>query len=371
MPFLISFLFFWNYSCSAFDNLARIKTYEAVSKHLKSLSEEQLSQILKTAKPLYSNYATTFKTVIGQTTVFIKKIPLTDLENTLENHHSTVNLFELPTYYQYGVGSAGFSAWRELQAHITTTDWVISGECLHFPIMYHWRLLPNRPFSPITEEKYKKFDKTVAYWGNSQAVRTRLEALQQSSASIVLFLEYIPETAYVWLAQQLSFGNKLALAMIEKDLLTVISFMNAKGMLHFDAHFKNILTDGHRLYFTDFGLVLSSEFSLSRVELDFLNKHRNYDYCSAIMNFIHCIVTILHGKKNWDKKLEQYATGKITSSVAQTIINRYILIAIVMDKFYKGLIKDKSTPYPANELDWLLRNLDIKAILGNTSVKLD
>jgi hypothetical protein len=264
-------------------------------------------------------------------------------------------LFKLPTYYRYGIGSAGFSAWRELQAHIITTDWVISGECPNFPIMYHWRLLPNKS-PPISEENKKKIDKAVIFWGGSQAIRSRLEALQKPPASILLFVEYIPQIAKTWLVQQLSLGNEQSLEMVEENLLAVTSFMNARGMLHFDANFENILTDGNRLYFTDFGLVLSSEFTLSDAELDFFNKHKNYDRYSTMAHFTYSIITTLHGKKNWKEKLKEHTTSKLTKSLAQKIINRYMSITFTMEKFYQSLRKGKSTPYPVDELDRLWIN---------------
>ncbi|MFF2503082.1 hypothetical protein ACFVTY_06840 [Streptomyces sp. NPDC058067] len=49
--------------------------------------------------------------------------------------------------------------------------------------------------------------------------------------------------------------------------------MNSRGLLHFDAHFQNILTDGRRLYFADFGLALSSRFDLSPSEAGFFERH--------------------------------------------------------------------------------------------------
>src|SRR3712207_3285725 len=52
--------------------------------------------------------------------VFVKRIPLTDREH--ENPFSTRNLYSLPTFYNYGVGSAGFGAFRELLAHVKTTN---------------------------------------------------------------------------------------------------------------------------------------------------------------------------------------------------------------------------------------------------------
>jgi thiamine kinase-like enzyme len=37
-------------------------------------------------------------------------------------------------------------------------------------------------------------------------------------------------------------------------------FVNACGLLHFDAHLGNILTDDKRLYFADYDLAISSRF---------------------------------------------------------------------------------------------------------------
>src|SRR4051812_14890098 len=58
---------------------------------------------------------------VGKAKVFVKRIPLTELEYT--NMFSTKNLYKLPLYYNYGVGSAGFGAFRELVTHIKTTGW--------------------------------------------------------------------------------------------------------------------------------------------------------------------------------------------------------------------------------------------------------
>jgi hypothetical protein len=92
---------------------------------------------------------------IDDTPVFVKKVPLTDLEQLPQHFMSTANIFDLPLSYQYGVGSAGFGAWRELTTHIMTTNWVITNECVNFPIMYHWRILPSHPG-----------DININYWGD-------------------------------------------------------------------------------------------------------------------------------------------------------------------------------------------------------------
>ena len=68
---------------------------------------------------------------IGPHTVFAKAAPLTDLE--CEHAYSTRNLFRIPNYY--GIGSAGFGAFRELAARVKTTDWVCGGDFAGFPLM--------------------------------------------------------------------------------------------------------------------------------------------------------------------------------------------------------------------------------------------
>src|SRR5690606_17821321 len=81
---------------------------------------------------------------IGEQRVFAKRVPLTARELRPENLKSTANIFDLPLYYQYGIGSTGFSAWREHAAHAMTTDWVLSGETPSFPLLYHSRILPRK-----------------------------------------------------------------------------------------------------------------------------------------------------------------------------------------------------------------------------------
>jgi hypothetical protein len=61
-------------------------------------------------------------------------------------------------------------------------------------------------------------------------------------------------------------------------LFETIRFMRAQGMVHFDAHFHNVLTDGERHYLTDFGLALDATFDLSDAERAFLGRHMDYDF---------------------------------------------------------------------------------------------
>lgn len=71
---------------------------------------------------------------------------LTDPERQPEHVRSTANLLELPVFCQYGIGTIGgpgSGAWRELAVHTMTTNWVLAAEYEGFPLMYHWRVLPD------------------------------------------------------------------------------------------------------------------------------------------------------------------------------------------------------------------------------------
>lgn len=162
--------------------------------------------------------------------------------------------------------------------------------------MYHWRVLPE-PATPLPGE-LADVERAVAYWGGGPEVRSRIEALQGSSATVALFLEYIPQNLHDWMGGQLEAGDEAAgraCAMVERELEAGTSFMNTRGLLHFDAHFENILTDGRRLFFTDYGLAVSSRFELSRDEAGFFDRHRTYDRCYTVTYLVQWLVTALYG----------------------------------------------------------------------------
>jgi hypothetical protein len=343
----------------------RVKTYNLCVSALSQLSDQRIDELLGDAEPFHASMWSTSSLInINQAKVFVKKIPLTDRERLPDNFRSTENIFDLPTYYQYGVGSAGSGAWRELASHLLTTDWVISGKCLHFPLLYHWRVMPCDKSEPMNAEQSERLERDVAYWEGSDAVRERLVASYNASAHIVLFLEYIPQNLYQWLAAQLASGKNVeqAVMMVENSLKITTDFMKAQDFIHFDAHFENILTDGKQLYFSDFGLSLSKEFDLSPEEVAFFEDHRTYDRCSTIVNLLDCFMTYQHERSQWkDAHLHEYLDGKygeILPAIAPTV-NRYASIALIMDEFYKSLIKkSKLTPYPKAKLERLLVELD-------------
>jgi hypothetical protein len=120
----------------------RRKRYFKLSSQIAQLDNAQLHSLFDHSE---SNESSTgwgmhHTIVLGQSEVFVKRIPVTNIE--FDNLFSTKNLYDLPTYCNYGFGSTGFGVFRELVTHIKTTDWVLEGTIATFPLMYHYRIIP-------------------------------------------------------------------------------------------------------------------------------------------------------------------------------------------------------------------------------------
>jgi serine/threonine protein kinase len=352
----------------------RIKIFHTVSDRLNALSDEDLQKLLVQGAKIESSWGEAQQINIDGTIVFVKQVALTDLEKLPENMRSTKNLFDLPLYYQYGVGSAGFGVWRELASHIMTTQWVLSGACPNFPLLYHWRIVPAQKREPMSAEALKSLEESVTYWGGSPAIRRRLEALHNASSKIALFLEYIPYQLESWMRNEFAKGVSAAESasrMILTNLEEVCAFMQSHDFVHFDAHFENILTDGHRLYLADFGLALSSEFELSTAERDFLKLHHNYDTYYTITYLVDAMTAILFGKGNQGSVLREYASGqgnRTLSPFLQETLTHYAPLALEMNEFRHMLrTVSKTTPYPASKLDALYNENSIAKKKSSTN----
>lgn len=350
--------------CPSVIETQRATSYYNASSHLNLMSDIQLQGLLAQGTKLGSGYGDTLRIEVDGMPVFVKQIPLTDLERLPENMRSTRNIFDLPLFYQYGVGSAGFGAWRELTAHIMTTNWVLSGECPNFPLLYHWRILPREKPAPSTAQDLEHLKNAVAYWDESSTVRSRLEALRNAPATVTLFLEYIPEQLDDWLNKKIAEGDAVtqeALKMVFANLESISAFMHAHEFIHFDAHFRNILTDGKQLYLTDFGLALSTAFELSDEERAFFKQHHNYDLYYCIDQIVHTIINskLASGNRTNPEEfmhlLRPFAEGKIDKTLPsffQNLLSHYAQLAVIHAEFmHKLMSATKSTPYPASDLE--------------------
>jgi hypothetical protein len=172
----------------------RIARFTRISTALALQSDQQLTRLVETAEQLASGIGgTTLAIELDGCEVFAKRVRLTDLERRSENRMSTENIFQLPSFCQRNVGSVGFGVWRELAANSMTTGWVLSQQLETFPLMYHWRVLEGVASAGAASlpNELADIDGMAGYWGGSESMRQRLEALADATASVVIFLASI------------------------------------------------------------------------------------------------------------------------------------------------------------------------------------
>ena len=205
---------------------------------------------------------------LGKQRIFVKRLPLTKLEYA--NQFSTANLYRLPTYFNYGVGSYGFGAFRETVAHIKTTNWVLGGAIENFPLLYHWRIIPfSGPREAFDETRHQGF---VRYWNSNKPIDHMMRQKAAAPYEIILFLEYMPYTLGPWLAKNIGHLDRV-IGQASK----ILSFLRRQNIIQFDAHYWNFVTDSKQIYLTDFGLVLDKNFALNKTERTFFANNRYYD----------------------------------------------------------------------------------------------
>ena len=246
----------------------RQKLYFDLSSRIALLDNAQLRSLF-TESDVQSSYGTNHLITLGRSKVFVKRVPVTDLE--YDNMFSTRNVYDLPTFYNYGFGSAGLGVFRELVTHIKTTNWVLSGAIATFPLMYHYRLIP---FSGAHDEVDMEYHaRYVKYWGSNANIGRYMLDRASARYELVLFLEHFPHTVADWLV-----ADPSRLPLVIADSYSTLSFLRNNGILHLDAHFNNMVTDGKHIYLTDFGLALDRQFDLSPAEKQFYRQNSYYDF---------------------------------------------------------------------------------------------
>ncbi|HEY9832059.1 MAG TPA: hypothetical protein V6D26_15850 [Stenomitos sp.] len=292
----------------------RRKRYFEISSQLAQLENGQLRSLFYKSE---SNASSTgwgmhHVIILGQSKVFVKRVPVTNLE--YDNLFSTRNLYDLPPNYNYGFGSTGLGVFRELVTHIKTTHWVLEGAIATFPLMYYYRIIPFSGQRADVEIE-------MEHWGNNANVRNYVLDRANANYELILFLEYIPHTLETWLREN---PNKLEKPL--NDLRMAIAFLRTKGIIHFDAHFRNILTDGEQTYLSDFGLVLDKNFALTKGEQAFFEQNTFYDYGEVLRNLGHLIRWSYDSCSENDKRriLEKYG-------IKENIQPVYKIGAILLD----------------------------------------
>ena len=245
----------------------RLQHHNRISQTFQQMSDEALTELLSSVDAT-PGWGTSRSIEVEGARVFVKAVPVTERE--LADPTSTRNHFGLPLFYNYGVGSAGFGAGRELAAHLKTTAWVLDGQIDSFPLLHHHRVLPLPRQTRIMD--HDQFERYVTYWDGDPAIGAFIKAREASTHAIVMISEHVPHVLTEWLPKH----QDRICSVIEQGL-GVTAFLRGENVTHFDANLANILTDGSQLYFADLGLFLDADFDLSATERDFLSGHRFLD----------------------------------------------------------------------------------------------
>ncbi|MCS3804388.1 hypothetical protein HNO92_001980 [Chromobacterium alkanivorans] len=335
----------------------RQQGFDALSDGLGRMSDETIKSVVANGDPVHVGMGGRGALIrLDGKPVFVKRIALTDLELEPSRFLSTENHFELPLRYQYGIGSVGFGAWRELAAHRLVSEQARRGDSPCCPLLYHWRVLRDEP-TGISLAAWESLETYCAYWDGEEAIRRRVMAIQDSSSSLFLFMEYVPQTLFQWLGSKVGQGESAASAILamERQLEALCADLREMGMAHFDLHFANLLTDGERIYLSDFGLALSDRFVLSGDEADFLAAHHGYDAACASLSLVHCLIAHAYerhdwfGVGDWVESLDDYLRGdrRMFPAAVGGLLDKHAAAAVRMDAFFHSVRRNKSQVWPA------------------------
>ena len=339
--------------------MERRSRFEPLRRRLAQLGEDELVHLVESGAGRVAGIGGTRSTImIDDVMLFVKRVPLTELENRTEHRGSTANLFDLPVWCQYGVRSPGFTVWREVAANVQATEWVASGLCESFPMLFHWRILNTGAFDGPLPDELGDLEALVSFYHGSRAVRRRAEAIAEASKSVVLLFEFIPGD----FSQQLtsvSAGASGGLDALLAELQSTMLFMNRSGLFHFDTHLGNLVADEYHPYLVDFGLAASTSYDNSPVEAQFLAANRSHDVAyltTRIVNFLVAQWCESPDPLVRNAVIRRVATGNDPAlglpEAARRIVQRFALVAVHMNEFYAALhTEDRRTPYPTAKIE--------------------
>ncbi|WP_231445647.1 hypothetical protein [Brevibacterium zhoupengii] len=203
-----------------------------MSVEIARFDDSQVRALLDAAETVAVGIGGTTKTVhIAGTPVFVKQLPITRSEET--DPFATDNSAGLPFACHYGIGSPSCGVGREVAAHQLTSEWVDSGEVDFFPLLLGCRIVDLEPDVDLSEFDG---DGPPQQWGTSwPLVERRLTEMKSARSSMVLFLEYVPETLGSTLHLSLAVGRgESVFADAVDQIIAAAAWMEKQGFHHFD-----------------------------------------------------------------------------------------------------------------------------------------
>lgn len=327
----------------------RVEHAENLSTALASLDDDGVLELLRRATSVGIGIGGSTKAAsLDGSIVFIKQLPLTKLEES--NPTATLSRLKLPFVSHYGIGSPSHGVGREFAAHRLTSDWVLKGEADFFPI-----LLGSRIIDIPCESDLREFEgeTSARQWGTQwPEVEQRLCEMKAASKSMVLFLEYVPETLGERLRSSIADGSaRLFFAQAVEQIVAATTWMKSQGFLHFDVHPGNILVRQGKLLLTDFGLSLSSEFNLTAEERALLPAHDDFDSDTALMHLFHWTLyelgfvssaarlEVLRAASQTPNAPELDRVREVLGDSAELLV-RHAGVALYMTEMFSALLKD-------------------------------
>jgi len=185
--------------------------------------------------------------------IFVKEIPIAK-KYSITN---TKNVYNIPTKYNYGLGSYGINPFRELKLCQITTEFVLSNKCTNFPLLYGYEIIKQN----------NKFENPKAKFNKNKYINKMLKDRNNAKYNLILYLEYFDFSLDYEIIDFLNESSK------------ILDFLNKNGILHMDAHDGNILYDkkSKQFYITDFGISVYNKFDLENKDIKFIHKNKNYD----------------------------------------------------------------------------------------------
>jgi hypothetical protein len=337
--------------------MLRLNKYYEMNTALHYMSTEEIKSKLSSVTLEDDSWGENKIIEIDGTKVFAKKIPVADL--FVKNKFQTENLYNLPMHYNYGIGSSGFSPWRELLLHIKTTNFVLTGEMDNFPLLYHYRFIEEQNKK---EPNIDKIEEYVEIWNNNPNIKKYLEDREVATMHIILFFEHIEYNLFGALQNKIiSYENFLSQAF------PIIKFLNKNGILHMDSHDGNYLVDSNgKLYLADFGISIDNKFNLSQDEKNFMVNNSSYDYALSLAILNH------FSREEKDKIIANGFQNRDTFDILDNIKELLEMEEVRYRKMleYKDIITSyshfiTSLKKSPNKETIIFPNDDIKRLLGN------